>query len=99
MPSRLTGMLASGRPVIATAAQGTQLAQVVEGCGLAVAAEDPAALHAAVRRLVDDKQLRLRLGLAAREYAVTHLGKEQVLERFELDLKKLVGQTQGVAVA
>jgi colanic acid biosynthesis glycosyl transferase WcaI len=99
MPSRLTGMLASGRPVIATAAQGTQLAQVVEGCGLAVAAEDPAALHAAVRRLVDDKQLRLRLGLAAREYAVTHLGKEQVLERFESDLKKLVGQTQGIAVA
>ncbi len=99
MPSRLTGMLASGRPVVATAAPGTQLAQAVEGCGLAVPAEDPAALYAAVLRLVEDKELRLRLGRAARAYAVKHLGKEQVLERFELDLKSLMAQTlSGVTV-
>lgn len=90
MPSRLTGMLASGRPVIATAGWGTQLAQVVEGCGLAVPAEDETALHAAVLRLVDDKELRLSLGRAARQYAVEHLGKQQVLERFDLDLTALV---------
>lgn len=90
MPSRLTGMLASGRPVIATVAPGTQVASVVEGCGIAVPAEDPAALHAAVLRLVDDEQLRLCLGRAARRYAVEHLGKCQVLERFELDMKFLV---------
>jgi colanic acid biosynthesis glycosyl transferase WcaI len=100
MPSRLTGMLASGRPVVATAEAGTQLALAVEGCGLAVAAEDPAALYAAVLRLVEDKELRLRLGRAAREYAVTHLGKEQVLERFELDLTALAAQTlSGTAMA
>jgi colanic acid biosynthesis glycosyl transferase WcaI len=90
MPSRLTGMLASGRPVIATAAAGTQLAQVLEGRGLAVPAEDAAALQAAVSLLVEDEALRLRLGRAAREYAVEHLGKQQVLERFEQDLKAVV---------
>jgi colanic acid biosynthesis glycosyl transferase WcaI len=90
MPSRLTGMLASGRPVIATAAPGTQLAQVLRGRGLAVPAEDAAALEAAVSSLVEDEELRLRLGRAAREYAAEHLGKQQVLERFEQDLKAVV---------
>jgi putative colanic acid biosynthesis glycosyltransferase WcaI len=92
MPSRLTGMLASGRPVIGTAAPGTQLAQVLSGRGLAVAAEDAAALAAAVSLLVEDEPLRLSLGRAAREYAVEHLGKQQVLERFELDLKAAVSR-------
>ncbi|MDP9039363.1 MAG: WcaI family glycosyltransferase [Acidobacteriota bacterium] len=96
MPSRLTGMLSSGRPVVATADAGTQVAQVVGGssperaCGIVVAAEDPAALYQAVSRLVDDPEFRLGLGRSAREYAVEHLGKQQVLERFEVDLKRLL---------
>jgi Glycosyltransferase len=90
MPSKLTGMLSSGRPVIATADAGTQVAQVVEGCGLVVPAEDAPALHAAVQRLIDDEQLRQQLGAAAREYAVEHLGKEQVLLQFERNLQNLV---------
>jgi colanic acid biosynthesis glycosyl transferase WcaI len=91
MPSRLSAMLASGRPVIATADAGTQVAQVVEGWGIAVPAEDSPALHAAVSHLVENQDLRLCLGRAAREYAVKHLGKQQVLDRFELDLQALAG--------
>ena len=91
MPSRLTGMLASGRPVIATAQVGTQVAQVVEGRGFAVPAGDAEALHAAVLHLVENEELRLSLGRAAREYAVEFLGKQQVLTQFELDLQTLAG--------
>ncbi len=94
MPSRLTGMLASGRPVIATADPGTQVAQVVEGRGLVVPAGDDAALHAAALCLIDNEELRLRFGRAAREYAVEHLGKEQVLERFEMDMQALLQRFQ-----
>jgi colanic acid biosynthesis glycosyl transferase WcaI len=90
MPSRLSAMLASGRPVIATAHPGTQVSQVVKGRGLVVPAEDAAELHAAVLQLVEEKDLRLRLGRAAREYAVEHLGKQQVLEQFEHDLVSLI---------
>jgi len=90
MPSRLTGMLASGRPVIAMADPGTQVAMVVEGRGLVVPTGDEAALYAAASRLIEEEDLRLDLGRAARAYAVEHLGKQQVLERFELDLKALV---------
>ncbi|HWZ51456.1 MAG TPA: glycosyltransferase WbuB [Granulicella sp.] len=91
MPSKLTGMLSSGRPIIATADPGTQVAHVVEGCGLVVPAEDPAALHEAVCRLIADPALRASLGAEARNYAVQHLGKEQVLLRFEQELLALTG--------
>ena len=94
MPSKLTGMLSSGRPVIATADEGTQVAHVVGGdpaagippCGLVVPAEHPESLYAAVRQLAGDEALRRSLGQAARLYAEAHLGKEQVLLKFEQDL-------------
>jgi colanic acid biosynthesis glycosyl transferase WcaI len=90
MPSKLNGILASGRPVVAMADEGTQVAHVVAGCGLVVPAEDPAALCAATARLVESAELRASLGLAAREYAVKYLSKERVLRRFELDMLALL---------
>jgi colanic acid biosynthesis glycosyl transferase WcaI len=96
MPSKLTGMLSSGRPVIATADAGTQVAHVVAGttpeeaCGLVVPAGDPTALHAAVQHLIEDAPLRQQLGNNARNYAVQHLGKQQVLEQFERNLQQLL---------
>jgi len=90
MPSKLNGILSSGRPVIATAERDTQLARVVEGCGLVVPSADPKALYAAARRLVDNPDLRASLGQAAREYAVKNLSKERVLRRFEQDMIALI---------
>jgi len=97
MPSKLTGMLASGRPVIATADQGTQVAHVVdngiEPCGFVVPAEDPEALHAAVAQLAADPELRHQLGASARSYAVHHLGRDEVLRQFERDLTSVASVT------
>jgi colanic acid biosynthesis glycosyl transferase WcaI len=90
MPSRLSAMLASGRPVVATAHTGTQVATVVEGRGLVVPPEDSGALHGAVQQLVEVPGLRAQFGIAAREYAESHLGKQTVLEQFERDLQYLV---------
>jgi colanic acid biosynthesis glycosyl transferase WcaI len=96
MPSKLTGILSSGRPVVATAESGTQIARVVAGDGthaangLVVPAEDPVALHNAVERLIRDQGLRKQLGANARCYSVRHLSKQQVLEQFERDLASLV---------
>ncbi len=86
MPSKLTGMMASGRPVIATAAPGTQVALALGCCGVAVAPLDEAALYASVRTLAYDTEMRRALGVAARAHAVEHLGRERVLERFEAEL-------------
>lgn len=90
MPSKLTGMLASGRPVIATVPSGSQVAQAVEQCGIVVPPGDERALHDAVQRLADDPRLCSTLGAMGRSYAVHHLGKEEVLGRFEGALNSVV---------
>lgn len=86
MPSKLTGMLASGRPVVAGAKRGTALAVAIEGCGLAVEPEDVSAMAEAVRQLAESPELRARLGLAARQYAEDKLSKQKVLTEFEREI-------------
>jgi colanic acid biosynthesis glycosyl transferase WcaI len=89
MPSKLTGMLASARPVIATALSGTELAQVVQDCGLVVLPENPRALADAVLALAADAPLRSRLGVAGRIHATQHMDREAVLSSFEAALQTL----------
>lgn len=96
MPSKLTGMLASGRPVVATACAGTELAGVVGGsngsaaCGLVVPPGDAVAFARAVLCLAADTTLRQQLGVAGRAYAVAHLDRDAVLKQFEMDVNALV---------
>lgn len=90
MPSKLTGMLASARPVVATAHPGTELAQVVNGCGVVVPPEDPRAMADAVLKLAADAAYRRELGEAGRRHAVEHMDRESVLKRFEVALKELI---------
>jgi len=86
MPSKLTGMLASGRPVVATSRPGTQLAEAVRDRGIAVEPGDAAAFAGAIERLADDAALREKLGRNAREYALSALEKESILRRLEREL-------------
>jgi colanic acid biosynthesis glycosyl transferase WcaI len=87
MPSKLTGMLASGKPVVATAHAGTELARVLAGsgpdtqCGLVVEPENATAMLAAIEVLLKDAALRHRLGVAARAYAEQHLHIDMVLAK------------------
>ncbi|MEC5163533.1 MULTISPECIES: WcaI family glycosyltransferase [unclassified Janthinobacterium] len=81
LPSKLTGMLASGRPVIATCRAESEIAAVVSGCGMIVPPEDGAALAAAIAALADDASGRARLGLLARAYALENLARDAVLGR------------------
>ena len=78
-PSKLTNMLASGRPVVATANPGTQIATLLEGCGVTVPPQDPAALAAALRSLADDPDRRGALGAEARRTAERLWDKHAVL--------------------
>jgi len=95
MPSKLTGMLSSGRPVVATTAPGTRLADVVGGVntsaplGIVTPADDVFALHDAIARLAASPELRSTLGANARRYAVEHLGREEALLQFERNLFSL----------
>ena len=90
LPSKLTNMLASGRPVVATAAAGTGLAEEVEGCGVVTAPGDAAALTAAIAALLDDPQRRAALGKAAAKRASERWAKEAILDRWETELGRLL---------
>lgn len=83
MPSKLTGMLSSGRPVVATAAPGSEVAKVVEGKGIAVPPGDAGAFAGAIRDLAANHAFRQEMGRAAREYATRTLDRNLVLENFQ----------------
>lgn len=79
LPSKLTNMLASGKPVIATAAAGSGLAREVEGCGIVVEPEDPAAFAAAIELLIDQSRLHADASRTARERALERWSKQRIL--------------------
>ena len=90
MPSKLTGMFASGRPVIAMANMGTELASVVSERGLVIEPENALALAEAITVLAGDKSLRTTLGEAGRVYAEEKLGINAVLSNYEVSLINLL---------
>jgi colanic acid biosynthesis glycosyl transferase WcaI len=92
MPSKLTGIMASGRAVVATADEGTQLATALAGRGLVTPPGDADAFAAAVVLLADDRELRSRMGHQGRKYAVAHLDRDAILLRFEHALMEARGR-------
>ena len=79
LPSKLTGMLSSGRPIVATCNPDTEIAMVVKACGKVVPPLQPEALAQAVEALADDPHGRAQLGQAARRYAEEEIGRDAVL--------------------
>jgi colanic acid biosynthesis glycosyl transferase WcaI len=88
LPSKLLGMLASGRPVVASSPAASELGQIAEQAGLRVEPEDARAFAAAVRHLALDPARRQELGSAARMVAEHRYGREAVLEQLERDLQQ-----------
>lgn len=92
MPSKLTGIMASGRPVLATAHAWAELGRLVirdAACGLVVPPENPTALAQALRALAADPVRRAELGGNGRRYAMQELNQDVILGRFETQLQTL----------
>ncbi len=86
-PSRREGFgvacleaMAYARPVVATNVGGLRDLVVDGETGLVVPPRDPAALRAALRRLLSDAELRRRLGAAGRERARDHFSWDAVTD-------------------
>jgi colanic acid biosynthesis glycosyl transferase WcaI len=79
LPSKLSGMLASGRSVIATCRAGTEISEIVSRCGVVVEPENAADLARAVVKLADNREFRLELGRRARAFAETSFERDAVL--------------------
>jgi colanic acid biosynthesis glycosyl transferase WcaI len=91
MPSKLTGMMASGRAVLATALPGTQLFETLESAGIVTPPGEMDAFISGLMRLVDDAPLREQLGQAARKYAVAYLSRDEILPQFECSIMNVCG--------
>jgi colanic acid biosynthesis glycosyl transferase WcaI len=83
MPSKLTGMLASGRAILATALPGTGVAHALQGSGVVTPPADTAAFVEALRALSGDNARRAALGQAARQQALDTLSRDAILGRLD----------------
>jgi len=83
MPSKLTGILACGGSVIATARPDTEVGEVVkEAGGLLCKPDCVASLSEAILTLGANDELRIQAKKAARKYAENHLSRETILRAY-----------------
>ena len=93
LPSKLLGILASGRPVVACSPAGTELATLAEQAGACVNPEDINSFAIALRKLIASPQRRADAGKRARELAEKSFGLESILREFECQLSSLVAES------
>ena len=82
LPHAAVEALAVGTPVVATAVGGVPEVVHDDVNGLLVPPNDPAALAAAIRRVLDDSELRDRLAAGAQP-SVAAIGREPIYSRLE----------------
>ena len=84
VPSRLYGILAAGRPVLAAAEDESETAQIVReaGCGAVVAPGDPRRLAEAIRACHDGLYDLEAMGRRAREYAEREADRSIAIGRY-----------------
>jgi colanic acid biosynthesis glycosyl transferase WcaI len=79
LPSKLSGMLASARPVVATCHPGTELEGIVSRCGMVAEPDNIPELADAICKLADDAPLRQELGRRGRAFAEKIFERDAVL--------------------
>ena len=89
LPSKLTNMLASARPVVATAVVGSGLFEEVDGCGVLTPPGDAAAFADAIAGLIDEPARRASLGAAAKARAQERWSQASIIDRLEAELNRL----------
>ena len=90
MPSKLSGMLASGKAVVATALKESELGMIVNKVGSLVPPEQPESLSGVLRVLAVDIERRRALGTSGREWVVKHWSKTLLLNSFEEQLQAVI---------
>jgi colanic acid biosynthesis glycosyl transferase WcaI len=82
VPSKMYGILAAGRPIVALASQQTEVASLGARYGFGVAADpdNPAELVAIVRALLGDPQRLAQMGTAARTAASRYARANETLK-------------------
>lgn len=90
VPSKLYGVLAAGKPVLASVDDWAEVALTIEEnqCGVRSEPGDPASMAAAIRRLRDDPKLA-QLGRNARLAAETRYSRTRATEAYRHTLERV----------
>ena len=91
LPSKLANMLASGRPVVATASAGTGLYDEVQGCGLTVEPGDAQGFAAAIAQVIDDPTLAARFSAEALQRGAQRWSQNGVIDHLAAELSARQG--------
>lgn len=90
MPSKLLGILSSGKPVIAGCIVGSELYNVVNSVGIAVKPEDSSAFAQAIVSLSEDNDLRIKMGKKGREFAKKEYSRKAIIEKLLYEIETLI---------
>ncbi len=94
VPSKIFGILAAARPVIAGVDAGSDTDEMLTtaDCGVVVPPEDPAALAAAIRRLYEDRGRAAEMGINGRAHVTRFHTQDVVVDQYERMLLDVVGR-------
>lgn len=93
VPSKIFGIMASSRPVIAMIDEGSEIWKIVESAqgGICVPPENPELLAEAVLKVYKNKDLRETMGENGRRFVVDKFSKKLICQKYEelfLDIGK-----------
>lgn len=94
LPSKLTNMLASGRPVVATAAPDTALAKEIQGSGVISPPGDAPSFAAAIETLLNDPEQRAKFGKQARVSANKNWDMNCIINKLEVQMYQLTSNSR-----
>jgi len=91
LPSKLTGYLDAGRPVIVAADSGSEAVRVVDEarCGFVLPTGRPDLLAEVLCQIAREPEERAALGARGRAYAAAHWEKERIVDLLEARLSEL----------
>jgi colanic acid biosynthesis glycosyl transferase WcaI len=95
MPSKVYEIMASGRPILASAEQGSDVRTLIEttACGLCVDPQNVRQLVAAIRTLYHNPELRAAMAERGRYYAEQQFSRSVVARQYHNLLTQVVQQT------
>lgn len=101
VPSKVLTIMASGRPVLASIDQVSDVTTLLDvaGCGLSVSPDDPTALREAILRLYADSEGRAQMGRNGRQHVEQHFTPKAIARQYDQLLRTCAQTDDKIAKA
>ena len=90
LPSKLLGILSSGKPVIGIAKHNSDFGKILDLCGIRVNSEDSKMFKNAILNLLNDQKLQEDLSIKGKKYVKENFEKDIILNKLLIKIKTLI---------